>query len=307
MKKIKIILIFLFFFTDNAKTSINSEILIKIENKIITNFEVKNKILSSLILSKQEINQINIDKIKKQTIDLLVLMKLKEIEIEKYKMKEKEISSRLTNYLKQVSSNNIEELKRVFQINGVDYKLFRKEMVTELLWQRLIYNIYSKKIVIDELSINEEIEKLKQENELIEELKLSEIEILINNNEDDEKNILLIKDEIKNNGFENTAMKLSISISAKDKGDIGWVNTKSLSKTIYKNIKDLKIGEYSEPIIKTNSIVFLMIKDKRVSDNVEFNKVEFKKRIINQKTNELLNLYSQSHLSKLKNTSLIEF
>ena len=102
-------------------------------------------------------------------------------------------------------------------------------------------------------------------------------------------------------------MKLSISISAKDKGDIGWVNTKSLSKTIYKNIKDLKIGEYSEPIIKTNSIVFLMIKDKRVSDNVEFNKVEFKKRIINQKTNELLNLYSQSHLSKLKNTSLIEF
>ena len=85
MKKIKIILIFLFFFTDNAKTSINSEILIKIENKIITNFEVKNKILSSLILSKQEINQINIDKIKKQTIDLLVLMKLKKLKLKNIK------------------------------------------------------------------------------------------------------------------------------------------------------------------------------------------------------------------------------
>ena len=307
MKKIKIILIILFFFTNNAKTNINSKILIKIENKIVTNFEVKNKILSSLILGKQEINQLKIEKIKKQTIDLLVLIKLKEIEIEKYKMKEQEISSRLTKYLNEVSSNNLEELKRVFKINGVDYELFKKEIITELLWQKLIYNIYSKKLVIDELAINKEIEKLKQENKQIEEFKLSEIEILLNNDEDDKKNILLIKNEIKNNGFENTAMKFSISRSAKDKGDIGWVNSKSLSKTIYKNIKDLKIGEYSKPIIKPNSLMFLMIKDKRASDNVKFDKVEFKKRIINQRTNELLNLYSQSHLSKLKNTSLIEF
>ena len=34
---------------------------------------------------------------------------------------------------------------------------------------------------------------------------------------------------------------------------------------------------------------------------------DLQKKIINQKKNELFNLYSMSHLSKLKNNSLIEY
>ena len=61
--------------SENSYAKINNNIIIKVGNKIITNFELKNKILSSLIVSNQSINQQNIDKIKKQSIDLLIQKK----------------------------------------------------------------------------------------------------------------------------------------------------------------------------------------------------------------------------------------
>ena len=49
---------------ENLFANLNNKILIKVEDKVITNFDVKNKIISTLILSGQEINQKNINKLK---------------------------------------------------------------------------------------------------------------------------------------------------------------------------------------------------------------------------------------------------
>ena len=53
---ISIILVFLFL-NKSANAKFKNNIVVKIENEIITNFEIKNKILGTLILSNQEINQ----------------------------------------------------------------------------------------------------------------------------------------------------------------------------------------------------------------------------------------------------------
>ena len=45
--------------------ALKNEIIVKIDNNIITAYEIKNKIKTSLILSNQNINQNNIDKNKK--------------------------------------------------------------------------------------------------------------------------------------------------------------------------------------------------------------------------------------------------
>ena len=78
-------------------------------------------------------------------------------------------------------------------------------------------------------------------------------------------------------------------------------------KKIYKIISNLNVNEVSDPFKNQNSILFLMLKDKRVSKTQDINIKKLKNNIINQKKNELFNLYSRSHLSKLKNTSLIEY
>ena len=48
---------------------------------------------------------------------------------------------------------------------------------------------------------------------------------------------------------------------------MGWINTKVLSKNIETIVKKLKINQISEPIIETNSILFLKLNNKRSLNN----------------------------------------
>ena len=106
---------------------------------------------------------------------------------------------------------------------------------------------------------------------------------------------------------EKTAQKFSISSTSKNFGKIGWINSESLNSKVSKVLNDLKIGEVSKPIKSLNSLIFFKLVDKKLSKIDDIDTKEFKKRLIDQKKNELFNLYSRSHLSKLKNNSLIEY
>ena len=79
MKNILTIFLFisLFLFNNSLNAKIKNKIVVKIENQIITNYEIKNKILVSLILDNKEINQENINNLKNQTLESLILLKLK--------------------------------------------------------------------------------------------------------------------------------------------------------------------------------------------------------------------------------------
>ena len=61
--------------------------MIKIDNKIITSQDIKNKIITNLLLSKKEINQSNIDNLKRKTIEDLIIISIKKIELEKFNFK----------------------------------------------------------------------------------------------------------------------------------------------------------------------------------------------------------------------------
>ena len=82
MKKIKLLLFLIFYifsFNFLVFASNKSEIILKIENEVITNFDLRNKILSTLILSNQEINQNNINSLKNQSFKFIIfVLKLKE-------------------------------------------------------------------------------------------------------------------------------------------------------------------------------------------------------------------------------------
>ena len=128
---------------------IENNIVLKIENEIISNYEVKNKILSSLMLNGQEINQKNINNTKKQALNALILFKLKKIELSKHNFKND--PKQISDYLNLISSNDIEKFKERFKRNNLDYELFIEEIETQFKWQKFIYQVYSNKIEIDEL------------------------------------------------------------------------------------------------------------------------------------------------------------
>ena len=60
--------------------------------------------------------------------------------------------------MQKISKNlNIDpsELKKYFELNKIDYDQYKKEVETEFLWQKLISQLYSSKININ----NDQIEK----------------------------------------------------------------------------------------------------------------------------------------------------
>jgi len=303
---IKVILTFILInFSLNVSAKIQNKIILKVENEIITNYEIKNKILRSLVLSDQEITQDNINKFKNQALDTLVQLKIKKIELQKYNISKNE--AQITAYLNSISSNNILGLKEKFELNDLSYELFLEEIEIESKWQKLIFQIYSKKINIDENIINEDLKKLIRNKISIKEVNLSEIEFFLNKDKSDKEKVSNLLNEIEKIGFESAAMKYSISSTAANKGKLGWVNSNSLSKEIYNILNKMKPGQITKPINRQNSILILKLNDVRVSKTENINIPELKERLLSQKKNELFNLYSKSHLSKLKNNSLIEY
>ena len=91
MKKLIAILILgnSLFFSSSSHGNLNSKIIVKVENEIITNYDLKNKILTTLVLSGQEINQKNVDSLKKSMLNQLINLKLKKLELSKFKIQKK--------------------------------------------------------------------------------------------------------------------------------------------------------------------------------------------------------------------------
>ena len=235
----------------------------------------------------------------------LIYFKIKEIELEKFDLRIKE--QRVNDIINRISGNNIEKLKNNFKNNDLDFDLWVEEIRTELKWQKFIYLKYSNKIQIDESFINTEVDKILKTNINNKEINLSEIEVFQNNEISNDSLISKILREIEVKGFENAAMKFSISNSSSSKGNLGWINMNTLSRKINDALKNLKPGQLSKPIIQTNSILFLKLNSVRTLKNNNIDKERLKKNLIQRKQDELFNLYSRSHLSKLKNNYLIEY
>ena len=306
LNKFQIYCFLIFYFVSNiAYANYETSIVVKVDNEIITNFEIKNKILSSLLLSGKEINQKNINGLKKKSLDELIQTKIKIIELSKYNISIDRLQ--MDQYLKSISSNNIQNLKDKFKNSNLDFALFEKYIETELMWQKYIYQIYAKKIDIDINQVKDELKELVKKNQNILEYNLSEIEVAINNNENIKTKIDDIKNKIIKDGFETAAQNHSFSATSSNKGYIGWISSKELSKNIFEVIRNLRKGEVSSPIRRQNTILFLKVNDIRSKKVEELDLQKLELNIINRKKNELFNLYSKSHLSKIRNNTLVEY
>ena len=311
-KSSHLVKIFILYFLTQCSylhSAIQENIVAKVEDQIISSYELKNKIKTILFLSNQQLNQNNINLTKNEAMRALINFKLKKKETKNIK-NPNNLNNRLNGYLDNVAKNyntNKQGLKKKFIDNALDFDLFIDEIKTEFIWQRLIYNLYKNKLTLDDKEVDQELNNFIQNQKNIEEYKLGEIEVVSNNEISDREKIEEIKDQIKSIGFENTAIKFSTTASALNGGDIGWISAKSLSNEILNILKVMKSGEISKPIIRSNTILFLKLIDKKIINVKDIDLNQVKQNIINAKKDELLNLFSTSHLSKIKNNAYITY
>ena len=124
---------FIFFFSEANSTNEN-KIVVKVNDKIVSSYEIKNKINTQLILRNLEINQENINKFKNLALQDLIKFRIKEIEILKYKSIDFE-NINISRQLNIIASGNIENLKKnlkkikltiIFILENLKYNLLGK-------------------------------------------------------------------------------------------------------------------------------------------------------------------------------------
>ena len=307
MKSFFVIITIVFFLSQSLNSAISNKIIVKVGDEIITQLELENKINTTLALSKQEIKQENINKIKNQSLRTLIDLKLKKNELKKFKLEVNQLA--INDHLSRVSKSlnlDINGLKDFFNFNKINYEYFVEEVEIEFLWRRLIFELYASKMIINESEIEAELKIIQNSKKEIVELKLAEIEINLKDNTDP-KFIEMIKENIEKEGFSSTASKYSISTSALNGGEIGWINSESLNNNLRSKIIDLEKGMISQEIVNADSLFFFKVLEKRkkqLSEKIDLE--DYKKKLVNKRKNDLLNLYSSSYLSKKKSNTLIE-
>ena len=311
MKKIIFFLLIFFLFTSKPNysfSSINNEVMMKVGNQIISSYELKNKIKTKLFLSNEELSQENINRYKTAVLDSLIKLKLMEIELDKFKIKIQH-NNKSNSHLEEIAKRydtNVPGLKTIFENNSLDFEDFKNEINIHQAWKGFVYRTHKNKISINQEEIEFELNNIVNKQKNLEEYNLAEIEVEVKNNSEIKTVINSLQIKIKEIGFEDAAVKFSSASTALNNGNLGWINKKILSKNIQDVIGKLNKGEVSKPIIKGNSILFLKLIDKRVVDVNDVDVVKLRRNITYAKQNELLNIFSNNYLSKLRNNTFIK-
>ena len=189
----------------------------------------------------------------------------------------------------------LKNIKENIKINGLNFETIENKIKIELYWNQLIVKKFLRDVKIDKKKIKEELTRDLTQKELL----LSEIVFNIDAKSNLEKKLKLIQKDIKKNGFSNAALIHGISDTANNGGKLGWIKLSSLNTKIKNELKNIKVGNFSNPIVVPGGFLILKIVDERkVKKNLDTNKaIEL---AVNEKTNEQLNKLSIVYYNKIK-------
>ena len=295
-----IIIVTLFFLLSSSfeVRSIESKILIKVENEIITNIDLENEYKYLVALNKN-LKEVDIERMVQFTRNSIIKEKIKKIEIlrniEKISLENDYIEQILKNVYQKLGMKNIDQFKIFLKNEKIDYQFVKHKIEIEAIWNELIYKKFSSKIKIDKNKLREKILKKKE----IDSYNLSEILFEVKNSEDLRSKYSQIKNTIQNESFENAAILFSISDTSSNGGKLGWIRQDSLNDKIEEKISNLVLGEITEPIVIPQGFIILKLNDiKKIK--LEINADLELKKLIKIKTNEQLNQFSRMYFNKVK-------
>ena len=306
MKYFFFLIIFFNFFCNNYIYSFESYVVLKVNNKIITNVDIDNE-YRYLIALNTDLQNIDKKKVMNIAKDSIIREKIKEDELLKYfdlSKENKYINSILENFYKKLGMKNEKEFKNYLSKYNLSFDEIKKKIQIEAAWNDLIYKKYVSKLEINKIKIKNNINELLSKNKEHNVYLISEIMFNTESFEEIQKKYKLIEKSILEVGFKNTANLYSVANSGKLGGKVGWINETQLSEIIKKEVSKLKVGEYTKTITIPGGFLIIHLDDKK-TQNIYLNfDEEFEKQITYEK-NAQLEQYSKIYFKKIKKNSII--
>jgi len=297
----------LFFLIININNALPKEVNIqfKIDNKIVTNIDIEKeyRYLAALNSSLQTLE-------KKKAYEIAKKSMIKEIikrnELKKYYDLDQNpiyMVETVKNFYKSLGIKNEKGFENYLLQHDLKLNDVIKKLEIEAVWNEFIYTKYKEQVKIDEDVLRKTLkEKLKNNYNMQKSYLLSEIFFNEKNTKELSSKYNLIKKNIMEVGFENTANKYSQSDSARNGGNIDWVKNSQLSDVIKDQIVDLKIGEHSKMITLPGGFLIIKVNDIK-EEKVEKDFEKELEKFITYEKNRQLNQFSIIYFNRIKQNS----
>lgn len=280
------------------------KIVAKLNNEIITNIDI-NEEINYLIAINTNLKKFKADELNKIAKNLIINNKIKKNEILKYASSEDLTSKRdvsTNDALKDIYINLGLKDKNEFDLYlknlNLDIETILNKIQIEILWNQLIFSKFNNQVKIDKEKIKNNILKNPKNSRKFE---LSEIIYEVKNKDEIEKKYNQIIKSIFEVGFEKTVILFSISSTNLTSGYLGWIDEKSISTKILREINNLNIGDLSKPIILSNGVLLIKLINKKI-EKEEININDEVDKLYFDAFNSELNKLSEVYFSKLKNS-----
>ena len=170
-KKFFLLLFFVFFFSNAKSKQLINNVIVSIDNSIITELDINKEINFVKFINKDQTTN-NPELIKKEIINSLIDRKIKDIETNYYKIEvsEKEIENNLYNYLERIKINN-ETLNSFYNQNEIEKDYLKNIIKIDMKWSKLIRQMYEGRLNVNLTEVNRELEKEQKNTEEDEKLK----------------------------------------------------------------------------------------------------------------------------------------
>ena len=172
-KKKTFLLIFIIFFYsfEVIAKQLNNNVVVSIDNLIITELDIKKEIIFLKVINKDQLSN-NTEQFKKEIIKVLIDRKIKEIETFFYKIEisDKEVEQNLYSYLEGIKITN-ETLSSYFNKNEIESDYLKNIIRIDLKWSKLIRQIYGNRINVNLTEVNKQFENEKENVENVEKFK----------------------------------------------------------------------------------------------------------------------------------------
>ena len=299
MYKVFIFIIFFSLMTKNAASENKFHIIAKVNNEIITNYDVETE-SNYLKLLNPNLNQLDKNKvilIAKNSVINEIIKKKQLKKIFNFDENQTIINKIFKDFHIKLGFSSENEFDEILKNNKAYTILEVKDKIKiDFLWNKLIYNLHNKQIKIDKKKL---LDKLKNNNQYNNQYLLSEIFFNKDKNENLENKINKIKKSINEVGFKNTASLYSLSGTASVGGKIGWVKEENLSPKILEELYKIRSGEITNIIKVGNNFLILKIEEIK-TNKIKINKEIKLKEMIDFERNRQLNQFSNIYFNKIK-------
>ena len=271
----------------------------------MTNYDIKNE-KNYLLALNPNLRNLTEKDIERYAIDSLINEYVKRIEIEKkYEILENKVMTEkdILDLYSGIGISDINQFKDHIKNFNINLDLVKKKISIEIAWNDYIVNKFNRSVLIDEEKIRNKIKEMSKKNN-VESILLSEIIFTINENDNLENKLKVIKKSIDDIVFGESAKNYSVSESKKNGGKIGWVYKSQLSKKILEQIENIGVGEITEPMTTPGGFILLKVEDRK-EELLQINEEEQFKKAVNFETNRQLTMYSTLYYKRVYNKSSI--